>query len=371
MNTVENVKIDILRECREQLALGVDNVKKRVASIEKIEAGEKKPTYKQLQTLAQLYKVPDWVFISEQLPDRFKLQASPSFRTLSQQAGVDTHEVRLLIKQVESLRELILDFRGDMGEPVAAWQPPRISNDSANMAAKVRDWLGMEANQSYDFDSIRSKIESQNIFVFLTSKHRGWSHVPMEKFRGLAIHNELLPIIIVNDSDAQKAQSFTLCHELGHLLQKRSSLDAADVDNDEERWCDQLAGSILMPKEAFLNVANAARINSLKDLDALARKFQVSSHACLVRLRQLGKISQRQHADLRDAILERIQQLQAQPTGSAARKRHEEIFRQYGRLYTHAVWQAYHDKEIGLHKLCKLLELKQAAYALKMKDLLQ
>ena len=54
---------------------------KKVPKIEKIESGEQKPTFKQLDTLADLYSVPRWVFISEQLPGKYQFNKSvPAFR---------------------------------------------------------------------------------------------------------------------------------------------------------------------------------------------------------------------------------------------------------------------------------------------------
>ena len=69
---VENINVDILIQCREQIGLELFVVAKKVSKIEQIENGEQKPTFKQLDTLAHLYKVPRWVFISEKLPDKYK-----------------------------------------------------------------------------------------------------------------------------------------------------------------------------------------------------------------------------------------------------------------------------------------------------------
>jgi transcriptional regulator with XRE-family HTH domain len=61
---VENINNDILRQCREQIGLSLPVVAKKVAKIAAIEQGDQKPTFKQIDTLADLYKVPRWVFIS-------------------------------------------------------------------------------------------------------------------------------------------------------------------------------------------------------------------------------------------------------------------------------------------------------------------
>ena len=76
-----DLNLDLLKQCREQIGLTLTEVKEKVASIEKIEDGNKRPTYKQLDTLADLYQVPEWVFIVEKLPERYCYSQSPSFRS--------------------------------------------------------------------------------------------------------------------------------------------------------------------------------------------------------------------------------------------------------------------------------------------------
>ena len=69
---VENINKDILRQSREQIGLSLSIVAKKVTKISDMEKGDQKPTFKQSDTLANLYKVPRWVFISDQLPEKYK-----------------------------------------------------------------------------------------------------------------------------------------------------------------------------------------------------------------------------------------------------------------------------------------------------------
>ena len=67
-----------MKQCREQMALHIEEAKKN-SSIEKIEVGEKPPTYKQLRTIADYYNVPDWVFICDESPNNFNSKRTPLF----------------------------------------------------------------------------------------------------------------------------------------------------------------------------------------------------------------------------------------------------------------------------------------------------
>ena len=211
-------------------------------------------------------------------------------------------------------------------------------------------------------------MEEKGIFIFMTSKYMGWSHIDKALFRGLTIYHSRLPIIIINDSDAKKAQSFTLFHELGHLLRKESTIDDwEDFLNEVEAWCNELAGNVLMPAEQILSA-----VDSIDDLDAvkdIAKSFQVSPYACLVRLRQMQIIDRDTYKDFEDQLKAEYRKLQKklkESDGGPSRNRPREILNQYGRIYTTAIFQAYHNQEIGFHKLCRLFDLKNPSYALEL-----
>ena len=287
---VENINKDILRQSREQIGLSLSIAAKKVAKIAVIEQGDQKPTFKQLDTLAELYKVPRWVFISDHLPEKYQFdKAIPAFRQLANSNAdvFSDHNVRSLTARVDRFRKMIIELQEDMGEIVPVFNPPKVSKNAApdHAAQQIRDWLKL-SNDRHDFAGLKKMLEEKGIFIFMTSKYMGWSHIDKALFRGLTIYHSRLPIIIINDSDAKKAQSFTLFHELGHLLRKESTIDDwEDFLNEVEAWCNELAGNVLMPAEQILSA-----VDSIDDLDAvkdIAKSFQVSPYACLVRLRQM------------------------------------------------------------------------------------
>lgn len=369
---VENINKDILRQSREQIGLSLSIVAKKVAKISAIEKGEQKPTFKQLDTLAEFYKVPRWVFISDQLPEKYQFdKAIPAFRQLTDSNAdvFSDHKVRSLTARVDRFRKMIIELLEDMGEIVPVFNPPKVSKNAApdHASKQVRDWLNL-SHDSLAFAGLKEMLEGKGIFVFMTSKYKGWSHIDKLLFRGMTIYHSRLPIIIINDSDAKKAQSFTLFHELGHLLRKESTIDDwDDYHNTVEPWCDELAGNVLMPVEQILSA-----VDNIEDLDAvkdIAKRFQVSPYACLVRLRQMQIIDQNTYEDFEAKLKEEYRKLQKklkESDGGPSRNRPREILNQYGRIYTTAIFQAYHNQEIGFHKLCRLFDLKNPSYALEL-----
>ena len=371
---VENVNPEVLRKCREQMGLSLPDVEKKVPKIAAIEQEEWEPTFKQLNTLAELYKVPRWVFTSESLPEQYQFNRNFSFRKFTDDyEEIFSHpEIRRVTAMVERFRNLILELREDMDEPVEPFDPPVLESDNTSApiaATQVRKWLKC-VGKNFHFREWKEKLEEKNIFIFTTSKYIGWSHVGERRFRGLAIYHSTLPIIIINNSDNRKAQTFSLFHELGHLLRKKSEIDEwEENDKNVEAWCNDLAANVLMPAKEFLSATRRHQVDDLNDISKIAKSFKASNYACLVRMRQLQIIDSETYQNL-ESRLKRFYQEERRKLKESdthiKRSRPNEVLDQYGHIYTKTLFQAYHNQEIGLHKLCKLFDLKRASDALQL-----
>ncbi|MCY4263062.1 MAG: ImmA/IrrE family metallo-endopeptidase, partial [Candidatus Dadabacteria bacterium] len=169
---------------------------------------------------------------------------------------------------------------------------------------------------------------------------------------------------------ARKARTFSLFHELGHLLRNKSEIAHwGDSDQGAETWCDELAANVLMPSEEFRAAAQKLRANNLKNIGKIAKSFKVSHYACLVRMKQLEIIGSDTYQDIESQLQRFYEQRKKDlkekeiPLG---RNRADEVLDQYGHIYTRALFQIYHNNEIGLHKLCRLFGLKRASDALQL-----
>ena len=357
--------------------------KSSIRTLEKIEAGDKQPTFLQLDRLAKIYHVSPWVFLRKTLPDQYNFNNTlTSFRKFSQACPDDfgDYKIRFITARVEQLRRLILELREDIGEPIEGFSPPRIKiNNSIEATNSIRKWLGVEKTTHHGFYGWKRLLDDKGIFIFCTSKYSDWSKAGPELFRGFCIYSDKLPVVVINDSDALSAQSFTLFHELGHLLRKESSLDVSFPSQKQtERWCDRFASEFLMPSEIF-----SQKISSLdmgrqldKDVDninSVARGFKVSSLACAFRMREANKISWERYREIEERLRERRTELrrrQQEEKRPITRNRAKEALKQYGTLYAKTVVQAYRDNEIGLLKLCKLFGIKKTSDAIRLESML-
>lgn len=272
------LNLDILEKCRKQMGYSIDDVKKKikVKSIELIEAGKKRPTYKQLEELGKLYDVPRRVFISKELPPEYRYDEKPNFRKFKNYE-VFVSDTRKLVNQAKRYRDFFLELREDIELPIT---PFSLGNDMTSEKIKkmspeeasiwARKLLSLKDTDRLNFDQLREKLEEKSIFVFLSNKFRGSGHMGKDSnFRGACLLHEVMPIIIINDSDTKKAQSFTLFHELGHLLRNDDAIDSFEENKPNEQWCEDFSGNFLMPKNQFTEEIKRwkEKIDFEKDLD--------------------------------------------------------------------------------------------------------
>jgi hypothetical protein len=96
--------------------------------------------------------------------------------------------------------------------------------------------------------------------------------------------------IAVNAQEGDVRKRFTIAHEIAHFLLHRSQLESRDLSDDtmyrsgltsaEESQANNLAAQILMPMALIQELIN----RGMKDVEALAAKFQVSKTAMTIRL---------------------------------------------------------------------------------------
>ena len=121
-------------------------------------------------------------------------------------------------------------------------------------------------------------------------------------------------IIGVNDYHPQTRQNFTIAHELGHFLlhqnevlrvdhaahaKFRNSLSSKGI-NAEEVEANLFAAEILMPQQFIsADLENSSIVDILDDdfINQLAKRYDVSTQALLIRLIRLGYIEEQDYSD--------------------------------------------------------------------------
>lgn len=270
--------------------------------IEAWEAGEKFPTYAQLEQLADKFKTPIAVFFFPEPPQLPPI--SETFRTLPEtQFNEIPRHVRYLLQKAKAL-QLNLAELNEGQNPAERLIVRDLSFTPTvsvgRMANSVRDYLRVSLEDQTGWPSSEVALEEWRqvlndcgIFVFKDAFRT-------DEYSGFCLYDNMFPIIYVNNSSAKTRQIFTLFHELAHLLFHTSGIDTLGDEFVEylpeearriERICNRFASQFLFPDHAF-EAAIAGHEPTEAAAEEIAAAFHVSRELVFRRFLDRGLIEE-------------------------------------------------------------------------------
>jgi Zn-dependent peptidase ImmA (M78 family) len=277
---------DVITWARERAGLSPQEAAQKFPKIAAWEAGKVLPSYPQLESMADEFRIPVAVFFFPERPNVPRIEET--FRTLP-----DTEFARLP-RRIQFLLRKAKAFQLGLHELTQGRNPAerlitrdveftaRMSADA--VAARVREYLGVSLEQQMAWRNVdealkewRQALYRVGIFVFKDAFRE-------ESFSGFSLYDDVFPIIYVNNSAAKTRQIFTLFHELGHLLFHTSGIDPLDGQYVErlpdrprhiEVLCNRFAAQFLVPEKAF-EAAFVGQRPTEEMAEMLAGSFHVS-----------------------------------------------------------------------------------------------
>ena len=332
--------------------------------------GEGGLTFNQLSKLADFFG-RGVLFFLETAPVDEEQAHTPAFRTLANQKPELSVKVKSLIERVERQRAVYLSLRDELDNPdLPKFSLPKIpTNNPSKAASAAREWLKLGDENS--FDSYRAAIEDKGILVFRSNGYNGkWQIAKESPILGFTLFDPTCPVIVVKKQEWEPQQSFTLMHELGHLLLHRTSSidDEQDMQSRQgyESEANAFAGQILVPEAFLVGIDDTDRPDDVAEYDAwLARQrkaWGVSGEVILRRLLDSGRLSQANYAAYRKW---RTNLVIPQADAGGARHRHREPKHIFGNTFVRTVLDALSGRYITLTKASSYLD------GLKINDLHQ
>lgn len=255
----------------------------RSAAAEKLDAienGCKEPSRRQLVKMAETYRRPLLTFYLSRPPERESRGAD--FRTVSQDRQV-SHEALLdaLVRDIKARQSMVRSILEDEdeAEPLHFVGSHSIGDGRAALLATMQALLDRDSaeyraqpNASAAFAYLRERAEKSSIFVLLKGD-LGNYHTALDTgtFRGFSVADDVAPFVVINDNDARPAWSFTLLHEIVHLLLGQTGISGHYSDNQLERFCNDVAGEFLLPASELSQLA-------LNDGDDLSTRSETISY---------------------------------------------------------------------------------------------
>jgi len=311
---------------RETCGLSLDVAAKRVGvpteRLSSWEEGAAQPTITQARKLASVYRRSFAILF---LPERPESRRPPvrDFRRLPGTAlGEYSPEILADIRSALDRRDVLIELLAGRGTQMPGPlpdMPAGLPTEDAGLWLRQLLQTSLDRQVSWadsriSFNAWRERFEDLGLLVFQAVE------TPIVEARAFAIDLRPLPAIVVNRKDAYAGRVFSLFHELTHLLNRTSALCQTGTDTglppEEQRievFCNAVAAAALLPAIEFIAAVSSIGVRasdwSLREVDALAKRFKVSPNVIARRLLTLREITQAKYEQYNSEIEDRFAKL--------------------------------------------------------------
>lgn len=286
------VNPEILSWARETAGLSLEDASRKLGFVDTrrrtraerllaYESGREMPSRSVLTNMAKRYRRPLLTLYLSKPPRKDDIGVD--FRTLpTEYSAADSAILDALIRDVlasQSLVRAALEDE-DEAEPLPFINSRRISDGQQavletlhNLLKAPREDFYKQPDASAAFNLLRSVAENAGVFALLKGNLSSFhTNISTEVFRGFTIADDVAPFVVINDNDARPAWSFTLLHELVHLILGQTGVGNTAFTRDEERFCNDVAGEFLLPDYEIAGLA-LNRTNNIDDITERISEF--------------------------------------------------------------------------------------------------
>lgn len=307
-NTI-SISPDVLKWARERARYSEATLARKIGTSEKryraFEEGSAAPTMRQLYKLSKsLNRSSGFFFMTDPPAEEdvlLELRRLPG-----SQPGRESPELAYRVSLIHDYREIAKRLFEALDREIPALEITGSVSEHPNaLASRLRERLGVkiETQISWAGDEYlalktwREALGEAGVLVFQIP------YVDLDEMRGISLPYDELPVIGINSKDTVKARIFTIFHELAHIAIGDPVLDTAETDlwetnQETEHFCNQVAASILVPRDDLLEAS--AAMGKTKDsewkseeIKYLANRYVVSWEVLARRLSELDLISRK------------------------------------------------------------------------------
>lgn len=350
----------VLTWARERAGVTLEDAQLKFKGIAAWESGESFPTYCQLEKLGEAFQVPIAVFFFPEPPDVPPIRES--FRTLPDTQFEQLPPATLALLRKAKVFQMNLSELSDGRNPAERLilRDLRFTSKTnvAAMAQRTREYLGISLENQAGWpdaetavESWRRVFENSGIAVFKDAFHN-------DNYSGFSLYDETFPIIYVNNS-AKTRQTFTLFHELAHLLFHTSGIVSPSEMPENgfsassrriETICNRFAAEFLLPRKRFEQEIRGRTTNE-RTAEYLAGKHHVSREVIFRRFLDQGFVTESQYNSAKKKWIRQ--------------RRHESGGNYYwtkvaylGSRYVSLAFSKYHQNRISEPELADYLDVK-------------
>lgn len=355
----------VVQWARERSGYSLEDAKLYFKKIAAWEAGEALPTYAQVETMAERFKVPVAVFFFPKPPEVPLLEKS--FRTLTaEDFAAIPRRVRFFLRQGQAM-QLNLAELNDGKNPAQGLITRDLkvtSNTSLDkIAAEVRRYLGVSVDQQAGWKNVEEALDKwREIFATKAGVYVFKDAFRATNYFGFCLYDDEFPVIYINNSSAKSRQIFTLFHELGHLLFHTSGVDLHDdafikhLGNAEQKIeviCNGLAARVLVPDNVLDQMLKGMKIGRLA-ASQLADHFNVSREVIYRKFLDRGLIAADEYVAAAKEWAAQVKSKEEDSGGTYYNNQRAYL----GQRYIDLAFTKYHQRRFDRRQLAEYLNMK-------------
>lgn len=327
------------------------------------ESGDEPLSIAKLRQLGAFYKRPIAIFYLPKPPVDF--QPLHDFREQPKNKQLPlSPELRQAIRLAEFRQSIYRDELLPAAPPPINWLGSlTMEKHPAEVGDFVRKHLGIPIETQLawknEYDAIGAWIAAVESLGILVMHAEG---VAVEEMRGFCLYDKRVPVIVLNSKDHPHARSFSLIHELAHLLLQAPGISGPTVptrgpvkNRQVEVYCNAVAGNVLVPLDDMTAyISDNLRVSVIEQyhLKAMSKRYRVSPEVIARRLLEAGRVSARFYDDTRNS------------SGDATAKSggflpyYRKVVRYNGVRYTRSVLEAFYVNRINASDVSTYLNAK-------------
>jgi Zn-dependent peptidase ImmA (M78 family) len=355
----------VVQWARERAGYSMDDAVRYFKKIAAWEAGKARPTYVQVEQMADRFKIPVAVFFFPKPPVVPPIEQS--FRTLTAaDFAAIPRTVRFFLCRGQAMQLNLAelnDSKNPAGRVISRDLRPTTNMSLDKIAVQVRDYLGVSIDEQSTWRSVDEALEKWRE-AFAT---KAGVYVFKDAFRapsyfGFCLYDDEFPVIYINNSSAKSRQIFTLFHELGHLLFHTSGIDMIDdhfidhlggAEQKIEIICNGLAARVLVSNDVLDKMLKGAKIDRPLATQ-FAHYFSVSREVIYRKFLDRGLIDADEYGAAAKEWAAQMKPKDAESSGNYYNSQHAYL----GQRYIDLAFTRYYQHRFDRSRLAEYLNLK-------------
>ena len=328
------------------------------------EPGAEYPTYAKLKEISRVFRKPSAIFFFPEPPCLPAIKGD--LRTLPN-AVVDCFSKNVIVQfeKAKAYQIGLEELYGKKASIIAQRDtfPADLEQLGRYFRAKLEFPLSAQKarkNEKVVFEIFRDKFYDLGIYVFKDA-------FKDNSISGLCINDDFFPVIMINNSMSFARQTFTLFHELYHLISNTSGAEIirddyyTELNNQQkavERDCDSFANAFLIPVDDFKQELAKKPLTEDR-ISELAQLYSVSKEAVMYKLYKMALISSADYNALKETFYGDAIRSKGDASGRQTKGNHYNTKLSYlGQRYVGDVFKLYFSGKIDNVRTSEMLQSK-------------